>query len=175
MWIFGQCKAALAWLGQQGTRALAAFVFIGIAIPFVGAVLKSFVTESVFVLLCIAFLRMDTIAFKHHVRKPTVVLAATAWTSIVVQLIFGLGSIAVGLPDGAPELRSFGIVGCKIVGKWPAISVFLRILTIKGPHPGTPPSPSSFCRVRVLLGGLNPSFFESGAFQEYPWPVTGAG
>jgi hypothetical protein len=105
MWIFDSFTAALVWLGRQGTRALAAFVFIGIAIPWLGAVLKPFVTEAVFVLLCVAFLRMDTVAFRSHLRKPAVVLVATAWTSVLIPLLFGLGSIAVGLPHRAPELH----------------------------------------------------------------------
>jgi hypothetical protein len=105
MLIFDAFIAALVWLGRQGTRALAAFVFIGIAIPWVGALLKPFVTEAVFVLLSTAFLRMDTAAFRIHLRKPAIVLAATAWTSALIPLLFGLGSIAVGLPERAPELH----------------------------------------------------------------------
>jgi hypothetical protein len=31
---------ALAWLGNQGTRAIAALVFIGIAVPPIGQLLK---------------------------------------------------------------------------------------------------------------------------------------
>jgi hypothetical protein len=50
---------ALAWLGRQGTRAIAALVFIGIVVPPIGNVLKPFVTEAIFLLLCISFMRMD--------------------------------------------------------------------------------------------------------------------
>jgi BASS family bile acid:Na+ symporter len=42
---------ALAWLGGQGTRAIAALVFIGIALPPLGELLKPFVTEAIFLLL----------------------------------------------------------------------------------------------------------------------------
>jgi hypothetical protein len=48
---------ALKWLGGQGTRAVAALVFIGIAVPPVGEQLKPFVTEAIFLLLCISFMR----------------------------------------------------------------------------------------------------------------------
>ena len=44
--------AALAWLGRQGTRAIAAVVLIGIAVPPLGALLRPFVTPAIFVLLC---------------------------------------------------------------------------------------------------------------------------
>ena len=48
---------ALAWLGRQGTRAVAALVFIGIVVPQIGNVLKPFVTEAIFLLICISFMR----------------------------------------------------------------------------------------------------------------------
>jgi BASS family bile acid:Na+ symporter len=51
--------AALAWLGRQGTRAVAALVLIGVALPPIDALLKPFVTEAIFGLLFIAFLRVD--------------------------------------------------------------------------------------------------------------------
>lgn len=96
--------ALLSWLGRQGTRAVAALVVIGIALPSIGAVLKPYVTEAVFVLLCIAFLRVDIAAVKTYLRRPAVVLAATAWTSAAIPLLFGLGCRTFGLPQKAPEL-----------------------------------------------------------------------
>lgn len=50
---------ALSWLGRRGTQAVAALVVIGIAVPPIGALLKPFVTEAIFALLCVAFLRVD--------------------------------------------------------------------------------------------------------------------
>jgi hypothetical protein len=94
----------LSWLGRQGTRAVAALVLIGIAVPSVGAVLKPFVTEAVFVLLSIAFLRMDTAALRVYLRRPTIVLAATAWTSLVIPVLFGASCLGLGLKDQSPDL-----------------------------------------------------------------------
>jgi hypothetical protein len=94
----------ISWLGRQGTRAVAALVVIGIALPSIGAVFKPYVTEAVFVLLCIAFLRVDIAAVKTYLRRPAVVLAATAWTSAAIPLLFGLGCRTFGLPQKAPEL-----------------------------------------------------------------------
>jgi BASS family bile acid:Na+ symporter len=96
--------AALSWLGRQGTRAVAALVVIGIALPSIGAILKPYVTEAVFLLLCIAFLRVDVTAFKAYVRRPAIVLAATAWTSFAVPVLFGVSCLAAGLDKQAPEL-----------------------------------------------------------------------
>jgi len=56
------------------------------------------------VLLCIAFLRVDIAAVKTYLRRPAVVLAATAWTSAAIPLLFGLGCRTFGLPQKAPEL-----------------------------------------------------------------------
>ncbi len=39
--------------------AIAALVFIGIAIPLLGEILEPFVPEAIFLLLCISFMRMD--------------------------------------------------------------------------------------------------------------------
>lgn len=66
----------LSWLGPQGTRAVAALIVIGIVMPSIGRLLKPFVTEAVFLLV-------DAAAFRIYLRRPTIVLAATAWTPII--------------------------------------------------------------------------------------------
>jgi hypothetical protein len=95
---------ALAWLGRQGTRAIAALVFIGIAVPPLGELLKPFVTEAIFLLLCISFMRVDISALRDHLRRPAIVLAATGWTTLAVPSIFGLGCRATGLEAHSPDL-----------------------------------------------------------------------
>jgi hypothetical protein len=89
--IFNVPGRILSWLGRQGTRAIAALVVIGIAFPPVGSLLKPYVTEAVFILLSIAFLRIDIVGLKTYLRHPTMVLAATAWTSLAVPVLFGVG------------------------------------------------------------------------------------
>lgn len=96
--------AALAWLGRQGTRAIAAVVFIGIAVPPIGALLRPFVTAAIFVLLCIAFARVDPAALRAHLRRPAIVVAATAWTMVAVPLLFGAICLSLGLDHRAPDL-----------------------------------------------------------------------
>ncbi len=97
--------ALLAWIGRQGARAVAALVVIGIALPWLGALMKPFVAEAIFVLLCISFLRVDAEALRRYIRRPGVVLAATAWTSIAVPTLTGLGCLALGLDKTAPDLH----------------------------------------------------------------------
>jgi hypothetical protein len=102
--IFEAPAAALAWLGRQGTRAIAALVFIGIAMPPIDALLKPFVTEAIFALLCIAFLRMDPAALRGYLGRPALVLAATAWTMLVIPVLFGASCLVIGLDARSPDL-----------------------------------------------------------------------
>jgi hypothetical protein len=95
---------ALAWLGGQGTRAIAALVFIGIAVPPLGELLRPYVTEAVFLLLCISFLRVDLGALRDHLRRPGLVLAATAWTTLAVPMISGAICLVTGLDTRSPDL-----------------------------------------------------------------------
>jgi hypothetical protein len=95
---------ALAWLGGQGTRAIAALVFIGIAVPPLGELLKPYVTEAVFFLLCISFLRVDLGALRDHLRRPGLVVAATAWTTLAAPLMSGGICLVTGLDMRSPDL-----------------------------------------------------------------------
>jgi hypothetical protein len=94
----------LAWLGRQGTRAVAALVFIGIAIPPLGEALRPFVTEAVFLLLCISFMRVDVSALRRYLRRPAIVVAATGWTLLAVPAITGVFWLATGLRTASPDL-----------------------------------------------------------------------
>src|SRR5258708_29790403 len=96
--------AALAWLGRQGSRAIAAVVFIAIAVPPLDALFKPFVTEAIFALLVLAFLRVDTAALRGHIRKPGLVLAATAWTSLEVPTLIGGACLLAHLALLSPAL-----------------------------------------------------------------------
>ncbi len=96
--------AGLAWLGRQGTGAVAVLVFIGIAVPVVGAALKPYVAEAIFVLLCIAFLRVDGASLRGTLRRPGVLLAATGWTMLVMPLVFFGVCRAFDLEGRFPDL-----------------------------------------------------------------------
>jgi hypothetical protein len=95
---------ALGWLGRQGTRALAAIVFIGIAVPPLGALLKPFVTEAIFLLLCVSFMRVDIAALRLHLRRPGIVLAAAGWTVVALPLLVGAICLVAGFDKRAPDL-----------------------------------------------------------------------
>lgn len=103
----------LSWLGGQGTRAVAAIVFIAVAMPPLGRVFRPYVTEAILVLLCISFMRVDLAALRGHLRRPALIAAATGWTTIGVPLIVGtiahLSGLAVGSPGLALALMLQGI------------------------------------------------------------------
>jgi BASS family bile acid:Na+ symporter len=94
---------ALAWLGRQGTRALAAMVFIGIALP-IGAPLKPYVPEAVFLLLVLAFLRVEPQALRAHAARPVFLAAAVAWVMIALPATFFLAYHVIGLDVRTPDL-----------------------------------------------------------------------
>ena len=102
--IFAWPVSALSWLGRQGTRAIAALVIIGVAVPPLGEALKPYVAEAVFVLLCVSFVRVDVAALRGYLRRPGLVIAATMWTTIVVPLLMGLICLATGFDRASPEV-----------------------------------------------------------------------
>lgn len=102
--VFAVPLRALTWLGSQGTRAVAAIAFIAVAVPPLGALLRPYVTEAIFLLLCISFMRVDLVALYGHLRRPALVAAATAWTTIGVPLIVALAASATGLTNSSPGL-----------------------------------------------------------------------
>ena len=65
--------AALAWLGRQGTRAVAASLFIGVMLPPLAALLKPIFAYALFALLCLAFLRVDPAEVRAHFSRPALV------------------------------------------------------------------------------------------------------
>jgi hypothetical protein len=96
--------AALSRLGRRGTQAVAALVVVGIAVPAIGALLKPYVTEAIFALLCVAFLRVDPAALRSCLKRPLIVLAATVWTTAAIPAVFGASYLALGLKDRSPDL-----------------------------------------------------------------------
>jgi hypothetical protein len=96
--------SVLSWLGRQGTKAVAALVVIGIALPPVGTLLKPYLVWAVFALLCTAFLRVDLSAVCAYMRRPTLVIAGTVWTSVAIPVLFGLSCLAMDLEQMSPDL-----------------------------------------------------------------------
>lgn len=104
MMFFAAPAAALSWLGRQGTRAVAASIFIGIMLPPLAAFLKPIFAYALFALLCLAFLRVDPAQVRAHFWRPATVAAAAAWMMLGTPLMIGLALLALGVPDRLPGL-----------------------------------------------------------------------
>jgi hypothetical protein len=104
MRLFELLAQALAWLGRHGTGAVAASIFLGLAVPPLAAVFKPFVSAAIFLLLMLAFLRVDARELRAHFAEPRLVVLATAWIMLAVPAALGFAFLALGLPGRAPDL-----------------------------------------------------------------------
>jgi BASS family bile acid:Na+ symporter len=95
---------ALSWLGRQGTRAVAASIFIGIMTPPLAALFKPIFPFALFALLCLAFLRVDPAELRAHFSRPLVVTAASVWMMLVIPLMTGFALVALGVSERLPGL-----------------------------------------------------------------------
>ena len=108
--ILNGLTAALAWLGRQGTRALAASIFLGLAVPPLAAYVKPYLGESVFVLLLFSYLRTDPAAFGRHLRSPGLTIVVSLWVMVAVPLLFGTIYALSGIRSVMPELYTIMIL-----------------------------------------------------------------
>ncbi len=96
--------AALAFLGRHGTRAVAVSIFLGLAVPPLAALFKPLVSAAIFLLLILAFLRVDARELRAHFAEPGLVVLATVWIMVAVPAALGLVFLALGLPGRVPDL-----------------------------------------------------------------------
>jgi hypothetical protein len=87
---------ALAWLGRQGTRAVAASIFVGLAVPALAVLFKPLVGPTIFCLLTLAFLRVEPDALRDQFARPRLLLIATLWIMVATPLILGFAYITFG-------------------------------------------------------------------------------
>ncbi|MEX2127304.1 MAG: Na+-dependent transporter [Xanthobacteraceae bacterium] len=96
MGIAARAGEALAWLGRQGPPAVAASIFVGLAVPALAALFKPLVGPTIFCLLVLAFLRVEPTALRDEFARPRLVLLATLWMMVATPLILGLAYAAFG-------------------------------------------------------------------------------
>ena len=106
--------AALAWLGRQGTRALAASIFLGLAVPQLAASVKPYLGLTVFVLLLFSYLRTDPAAFTRVVKAPQLAIIASLWVMVAVPLLVGTAYAFSGVRETMPALYMILILHCAI-------------------------------------------------------------
>jgi len=94
----------LAWLGRHGANAVAISIVLGIALPPLGVLVRPFFPEIVFLLLCLAFLRVDPAALRLQLARPKLLVAAALWTMVIVPVVAGFGLMALDLAASSPAL-----------------------------------------------------------------------
>ncbi len=108
--ILNALGAALAWLGRQGTRALAVSIFLGLAVPPLAAYVKPYLGETVFVLLLFSYLRTDPAAFRRYLSAPKLTIMAALWVMVAVPLLFGTAYALFGIREIEPALYTIMIL-----------------------------------------------------------------
>ncbi len=108
--ILTSLPAVLGWLGRHGTSALAASVFLGLALPSLAADLKPYLGETVFVLLLFSYLRCEPSAFRRHLKSPALPIAAALWVMVATPLLFGTVYALSGIRETAPALYAIMIL-----------------------------------------------------------------
>ncbi len=104
MTIVDRAAGALTWLGRHGTGAVAVSMFIGIAVPPLGALVQPYFRETVIVLLVLAFLRVDPAGLWSQLSRPALLTAAAVWTMAAAPLSIGYWLAHDGLMYSAPGL-----------------------------------------------------------------------
>lgn len=90
----------LAFLGRQGARAVALSLVLGCIPNPLGPLFRTILPETIFILLVVAFLRVDPDRALHHAKRPTLILLITAWVMLVTPLATGYAVGALGVAPG---------------------------------------------------------------------------
>jgi BASS family bile acid:Na+ symporter len=122
-------SAGLAFLGRNGTDAVAFSILLGIALPPLGALVRPYFPETVFLLLCLAFLRVDPGALRAQFARPALLIAAAGWAMLLVPAAAGLAFGALDLGARAPALLlalMFNVVAPPVFSS-PALAVLMGL------------------------------------------------
>ena len=110
MAVLNSLATVLAWLGRHGTLAVAVSMFVGIALPPLGALLRPYFSETVIVLLVLSFLRVDPGKLRTQWTQPALMLAAAAWTMLALPILCLLLLTGAGLVTFESLQRSPGLL-----------------------------------------------------------------
>ncbi|MSO67616.1 MAG: Na+-dependent transporter [Pseudolabrys sp.] len=97
-------------MARPARRALAASVFLGLAVPPLAAYVKPYLGETVFVLLLFSYLRTDPAAFRRYLTAPSLTIAAALWVMVAVPLLFGTAYALSGIREAWPALYTIMIL-----------------------------------------------------------------
>jgi BASS family bile acid:Na+ symporter len=104
MFLLTYFMAAFAFIGRYGTIAVALSILLGIVCPALASAFKPVLNEAVVALLVLSFLRVNPAALGALVRRPLIVLAASAWLMLALPAAFSIFLTAIGLNRTMPDL-----------------------------------------------------------------------
>lgn len=121
----------LGWLGHRGTIAVAISAFAGMALPPLSALFRPYVGEAIFLLLVLAFLRVDPIDVLVRLKRPRLVIFASLWMMLVLPIGLGLAARGSGLVQQLPDL---GVALFLVTAAPPIMSApaFVSLLGLNG-------------------------------------------
>ena len=96
--------ALLGLIGRHGTLLAALSIFIGLLLPGLPPLLKPSLGTVIVIMLTLAFLRVDPVALKSHVRRPALIAAAAVWLMLVSPALLGLLFHFLGVERSLPGL-----------------------------------------------------------------------
>lgn len=98
MSVTARAVQTLAWLGRQGTRAVAGCVIIGLAIPQLSEIFRPLVGPAIFCLLVFSFLRVEPAALRGEFgrRRLPLLLGTTVVMMIITPLVLGVLFVTIG-------------------------------------------------------------------------------
>jgi predicted Na+-dependent transporter len=93
-------NAILGFLGRYAPQAMAAGVFVGLALPELAHLLRPLLTGAVWGLLFMAMLRIEWGALVERMRRPVLVVALLLWMLIATPVLVALILTAFDLRPG---------------------------------------------------------------------------
>lgn len=86
----------LPWLGAKGTIILPISLFVGLFWADLAALLRPTLAPTVFIMLTLLIIRVDTSKARQHAEKPLMPLLGLLWAIVAMPILFGLGISLTG-------------------------------------------------------------------------------
>jgi predicted Na+-dependent transporter len=93
----------LAFLGRHGTGMLAGGLFIGLVLPPLATLLRSWLTPLVFLITTATLLGIEWRAVLGHLRRPGRLALVLGWSLLATPVLCDAASRLAGLPDGLAQ------------------------------------------------------------------------
>lgn len=155
----------LAAIGRQGTRAVAASIFLGLALPALASAAKPLLVPCVVILLVLSFMRTD-VRQLGNVRQAMLLAGALVWVMGILPAALGLVvnhvlppsdngvMLALVLQAAAPPIMSTPAFAA-LLGIQPALSLGLMLLAVCVTPITAPVMVSLFTDGALSLDGVN--------------------